>query len=108
MNNQLGRIGVMTRLQRLNRAHRTLTTDDNGLLIAEYKTSPVALQEQWEDLNTLIAMSMMDSPEQQLQTYQNEVDDLATNLLSMKDDLDYQEIIIEFVSTYPQYRELFE
>lgn len=105
--NNVGRVGVMDRLVRLNKAHRTLTTNEYGLLIANYKTSPTALQEQLEQVNTIVALSMVGGKEE-LEVYRDDVDQLAAQLLAHKDDIAYQDMIIELVSLYPYLKELFE
>lgn len=108
INDQCGRVGILNRLQLINKAHRTITTNDNGILIANYKTSPVALQEVYEQVNEIVSLSMVDNAEEQLQQYNDEIDNLASQLLALKSDIGYQDVIQDFINTYPQFRELFE
>lgn len=110
INNKQGRIGVLQRLQQINKLTRTITTNDNSILIATYKTDPLLLQQQIEQVAEIVGLSKLsnEQAEAELKQYTDEVDNLASQLLVMKDDIGYQGLIIEFVTLYPQYKGLFK
>lgn len=107
INDQIGRVGILNRLQRLNKATRQIKTNENGILVANYKISPLALQQQFEQVNEMVTLSMVEDPQQQIENYNNEVDELVIQLLQVKDDIAYQDLIIELVTLYPQFKGVF-